>query len=275
MLLIVDYGSTEISVIIQDCHREGIEPVVRKHYQLDSLSDFHGIIIIGKPRSIVSEHINIVKELSENVPVLGIGYGAQLLAELLSGRTVMLEGSDRQRHEITLIARDTDILSSFPRNFSVNITNRYRILGLSPEIITGYDTASGDIISFEDEYKYGILADYDPSLRPMLRNFFDICSLESTEFSVSNEFIDSLKADVIMCLTSQPKVLATAVMLHRAIGSRLKCYLIDDGLLPKEEEHWIINQLNPLGIEITLINFSSRFMTSLIGVTEIYQCYFN
>ena len=268
MLLIVDFGSTELSVVIQDCHREGIEPMVRKHYQLDNIPEFHGLIIIGKPRGIVSEHINIVKELSEYVPVLGIGYGAQLLAELLTGRTVLLEKrSNPNQHEITLTARDTDILSSFPRNFPVNMTNRYRILGLSPEIITGYST-SGAIVAFEDEYKYGILADYDPSLRSMIRNFFDICSLEATELTVSNEFLDSLKADVIMCVTSQPKVLVTAVMLHKTIGSRLKCYLIDDGLLPKEEADWIINQMNSLGIEITLINFSSRFMTALISVTD-------
>ena len=252
-----------------------------------------GIILTGGPASVYKEDSpTFSKEVFElGIPVLGICYGAQLMAHLLGGRIesapvseyghteLFLDGPsgnaetasvlmDGVSHETVCFMSHTDYIAALPEGFR----------------ITGH-TANCPVAAAEDRSRSLYLTQFHPEVvhtvegMTMLRHFaLDICSCAGDWKidSFVDETIASLRRQigsgkVLLGLSGGVDSSVAAALLARAVGKQLTCVFVDHGLLRKNEGDEVEAVFGPQGgfeLNFVRVNAQERFYIKLAGVTD-------
>ncbi|MEX1257303.1 MAG: glutamine-hydrolyzing GMP synthase [Gemmatimonadota bacterium] len=287
-VLILDYGSQFTQLIARRIREERvfceIHPPTRP---LEWIRRWRpkGIILSGGPASVYDEGVPTLDPalLDEGIPILGICYGMQLIGHVRGGK---VNPGPREYGRAELRILDPDLLF---HGFSTEETTRvwcshgdhvdvpppgYRALA---------STSTLPVAAFraEDREIYGV--QFHPEVAhtsrgdEILSNFlFRVagCAPTWTPGAFVDESVASIReragdAQVICGLSGGVDSSVAAALVHRAVGDRLTCIFVDNGLLRKNEREGVERAFRlHMGIPLVVVDARERFLTALAGITD-------
>lgn len=287
MILIIDFGSQFNQLIarrVRECNVYcRIDP---PNIEVDDILALkpEGIILSGGPASIY-EHDSpkIDKRIFDlGVPVLGICYGMHYMVDALGG---MVKSADKREYGFAEfnIHKQDGVFSAIAKQVTCWMSHGDSIERLPSGFqVTGH-TDNTPIAAAENIEKrlYGLQfhpeVEHTPEGKAMLKNFlFNICACQPTWSmkSFAKEAIGEIKEsvgdkNVILGLSGGVDSSVTALLIHKAIGERLTCIFVDNGLLRKDEGEKLrqIFKQN-LNINIRYVDATAQFLDALSGVTD-------
>ena len=247
-----------------------------------------GLILSGGPSSVDEEgapHID-PQVLKLGVPTLGVCYGMQLMTHMLGGTLgrsahrefghamVRREAAVASRlwkgipDELKVWASHGDFVAAAPPGFQVAATSNNAPVAVMEAPELGYYA-----MLFHPE-----VAHTDRG-KELLRNYaFDVCGCTGdwTIKSFIDEATARIKAQVgdgrVVCgLSGGVDSTVAATLIHRAIGDRLQCIFVDNGLLRLNEAQQVMERYKKLQLPVHLVDASNTFLDRLAGVTDPEQ----
>lgn len=287
-VLVLDFGGHYNQPIARKVREQNIyaEIVAYQKITVDEIvaAGYKGVIFTGGPDSVFepdAPHYDPAI-LSAGLPILGIGYGCQLIAYLAGGK-VSYNGEISEFGEKELISDGSELLDGFPPVSICWMSHRNHIkeapLGFH---VTAY-TEKCPVAAMENSSSrlYGV--QFHPEMieteygELVLHNFlYNICGCEG-DWRM-DRFVDQ-KIEEYRCRLAEKKVLlalsggvdssVAAVLLNKAIGDNLTCVFVDTGLLRKDEADSVENACRDiLHINVTRVNAKEQFLSALKGVTD-------
>jgi len=292
-ILILDFGSQYTQLIARRVREHGvyseIHPFslpVEKIRQMDP----RGIVLSGGPSSCYEPDAPAVSpEIFElEVPVLGICYGAQLVARLLGGRVEPADKHEYGRAHVTV--KPDKCADGLFRGFaageelSVWMSHGDRVVALPPGFELVGESANSPAAAFAHEARRIACVQFHPEVahtprgNEILANFlFRVCGA-SGSWSMAS-FVEQAVAEVrrrvgedgrILCaLSGGVDSSVVAALLIRAVGPRLTCIFVDNGLLRSGERENVASVFRDhFRADLRVIDAEERFLGALAGVTD-------
>ncbi len=286
-IVILDFGSQYTQLIARRVREQNVFSVVlpctasveeiRSHHPL-------GIILSGGPCSVYDTDAPPADPavLSLGHPILGICYGLQYIVHHLGGRVVPA-GKREYGHAQVSVLEDNPLFAGIPATLTAWMSH-----GDSAEALPGgfHLTAqtSNAVAGIADPARNIWAVQFHPEVHhtkhgsELLRNFlFNICKaapdwtpehfIQSTVAGIRQQVGESGHA--ICALSGGVDSSVAAVLVHKAIGDRLTCVFVNNGVLRKDEFHKVQDTMrNKLGLNLVAVDASQRFLAKLAGVTD-------
>lgn len=283
-IIILDFGSQYTQLIARRIRELNIYSEIHPFYKPLALDEsVKGIILSGSPCSVRDTNAPDISfdPFNLNVPILGICYGAQLMAKKLGGQVTPSKHREYGRAHIDIHKHD-EIFDSISQNSQVWMSHGDTITAIPGNIIVSASSKSIEYAAFQVENKrvYGI--QFHPEVShstqgsTLLKNFtVDICGCNQTWTPA--HFVDSTVNDikiqagndkVIMGLSGGVDSTVAAMLISKAIGENLFCIFIDNGLLRKDEFEQVLETYKVLGLNIKGVNAGHHFIEELAGVKD-------
>ena len=246
--------------------------------------DVIGVILSGSPFSVYDEkafHLD-VQPLIDRYPVLGICYGAQLMAQQFGGSVKSAGTREYGRANLQTFDKKNPLFEGFDEGSQVWMShgdtiveipqNFHRIASTSTVVNAAYQADNAQVwgVQFHPEVFHSTQGTL------LLKNFVvGICGSRQDWSSAS--FVETTVAElkqqlgndrVILGLSGGVDSSVAAVLLNRAIGSNLTCIFVDHGMLRKNEFQNVMNDYKCLGLNVIGVDASAKFFSELDGVTE-------
>ena len=285
---VLDFGGQYNQLIARRVREQHVYAEIRAYNKITpeeiAETGYKGIIFTGGPNSVyedTSPHFDrTVLELG--IPVLGICYGAQLMAWMEKGCVTGADNSSEYGktlltvddctlfrgipHDSICWMSHTDYISRVPENFRITAqTEKCPCAAMCDETRGLY------AVQFHPEVTH---TEYG---RQMLNNFlFCVCRCKGdwemdsfVEASVERLRSELAGKKVLLALSGGVDSSVAAVLLHRAVGENLTCVFVDHGLLRKDEGDSVERTFkDQFGIHLIRVNAQERFLHRLEGVTE-------
>jgi GMP synthase (glutamine-hydrolysing) len=286
-VVVLDYGGQYSQLIarrVRECgvfsellpHHVGAEEVRRRKPK--------GLILSGGPASVYADNApRLDRELLElGIPVLGICYGMQLIAQNLGGRVEGAEVGEFGRS--TLHVRESGtLLAGLPLEQACWMSHRDTVFE-APEGFTALASSTeSPVAAFESVERgiYGIQFHpevvHTPYGQDVLKTFLgDVCGCDMTwsAASIVEEQIQRIRDQVgdgkVICgLSGGVDSSVAALLVHRAVGDQLTCVFVDHGLMRKNEGAQVIEAFRDhFKVPLVAVEAEDRFLTKLSGVSE-------
>jgi GMP synthase (glutamine-hydrolysing) len=287
-VLILDFGSQTTQLIARRVRESHVYCEIHPfNMTLETIRDFRprGIILSGGPSSVHDKGAPMADpELFElGIPILGICYGMQLLAHQMGGA---VEKAHRREYGPASIDIDvpTDIFFEIEKDaVRVWMSHGDRILKLPPSFITLAHSDNSPIAAMGDPKRNMYAVQFHPEVahtpcgKDILENFlFRICrcspswTMKSFAESTINSIKEKVGQDQVICaLSGGVDSSVVAVLLHKAIGERLHCIFVNNGLLRKGEAESVQRVFrDQFKINLIYIDASTEFLDRLQGVSD-------
>ena len=287
-ILVLDFGSQFTQLIARRLRELSVYcEILPFNTSIDQIKAKHpvGIILSGGPSSVDEEgapHCDrLVLDLG--VPTLGICYGMQLMTDMLGGR---LARSGHREFGHALVRRESGVasrmLKGIPDELRVWASHGDFVASAPPGFAVAATSNNAPVAVMEapEQGYYALL--FHPEVahtdrgRELLRNFaFDICGCTGdwTIASFIDEATSRIKALVgdgrVVCgLSGGVDSTVAATLIHRAIGDRLQCIFVDNGLLRHNESAQVVERYKKLELPVHPVDASDLFLDRLAGVTD-------
>ena len=289
-IIILDYGSQYTQLIARRIREQHVySEIVPFNITVDKVKAYapKGIILSGGPNSVFEEGAPGIDPgiFDLGIPVLGVCYGMQLISQELGGRVQPGEAREYGKTEMTVVPGN-ELFKGLPDKFVVWMSHGDRVA----EIPAGFKvSATSDncpyaAIRNEEKRFFGI--QFHPEVvhtqhgNQILSNFvFGICRanadwqlttwVEDTVEKLRKQIGDE---EVVLGLSGGVDSSVVAVLLHKAIGTRLHCIFVDNGLLRYNEDKQVEEMFHAkLGLDLHVAHAAQRFYTALAGVSEPEQ----
>ena len=284
---ILDFGSQYTQLIARRIRELGAFSVlVAPDSDLDTIRALNpkGIVLSGGPSSVTAAGAPRCDPgiLDLGVPVLGICYGMQLACEILGGRVESVDHREYGRAQLD-IQDDTGLLNGIPTRTSVWMSHGDQVSGLGDrfEAVASTETCPFAAVRHVERPFWGVQFHPEVTHTPhgvdMLRNFlYGICGCKGT-WRMS-EFLDAECArvrdrigdDRVICgLSGGVDSSVVAALLQRAVGDRLTCIFVDNGLLRKNERALVESTFRDhFDIDLRVVDAEAQFLADLKGVDD-------
>ena len=246
-----------------------------------------GVILSGSPYSVHDPEAFKV-DLSQfvgRVPVLGICYGAQFIANTCGGRVEKTDTREYGRAHLQRFDASDPLLRGFEPNSQVWMSHGDTITAIPGSCHTIASTTDVEQAAYASSQVPLWAVQFHPEVfhttqgKLLLKNFVvDICgsrqewSAASFVESTVRELQEQLGQDrVILGLSGGVDSSVCATLLHRAIGDRLTCIFVDHGMLRKNEFQKLMDAYKGLGLNVIGVDASEKFFADLAGVTDPEQ----
>jgi GMP synthase (glutamine-hydrolysing) len=294
-ILILDFGSQVTQLIARRVREAGVYCEIHpSDIPVQAIRDFapKGVILSGSHMSAYEESTDRAPaELFElGVPVLGICYGMQTMAQQLGGR---VEGGHhrefgyaevRARGHTRLLGGIEDFRTAEGHGMlKVWMSHGDRVVELPPGFKLMASTDSCPIAGMADEQRhfYGVQfhpeVTHTPQGQAILTRFVrEICGCAG-DWNMPDyvsEAIARIRAqvgaeEVILGLSGGVDSSVAAALIHKAIGPQLTCVFVDTGLLRLDEGAQVIDTFEKhMGLKLVHVDASARFMGELAGVAD-------
>ena len=242
------------------------------------------IILSGGPKSV---HVGGAPSLDPRIyelgiPILGICYGCQLVAQQLGGTVARGDKGEYGRTRIRRIGAST-LLDSLPASFDVWMSHFDAVSAAPPGFRVVASTEDAPMAAIEDAARRIYAVQYHPEVmhtehgQILLQRFLhEIAGIDAswTMESVIESQVAAVREQVgneraICGLSGGVDSAVAAALVHRAIGSRLTCVYVDTGLMRKDESDQVVETFKRnMGIELVHVDASREFFDKLRGVTD-------
>lgn len=287
-IIILDFGSQFTQLIARRVREIEVYCEILPYNKLPKLTgDIKAIILSGSPFS-VKEKNALKIDLSEflgKVPVLGICYGAQFIADACGGKVERSTKREYGKAELQLLEVD-DFFSDMGKSSQIWMSHGDSIIEIPEgfEIIAKSDTIP--VAAFKsktNQYKYPVYGiQFHPEVhhsvegKLLLENFIrKISNIKSrwTPAKFVEETVSDLKAKigeekVILGLSGGVDSSVAAFLLHRAIGKNLTCIFLNNGLLRKNEFEEVLISYQGKGLNVIGIDATNEFLSELEGISD-------
>ncbi len=285
-IVILDFGSQYTQLIARRIREFNVFSVVLPcTASLDHVAALSpkGLILSGGPSSVydVAAPKADPAILAMGVPVLGICYGLQFIVHHLGGKVEPAPAREYGHAEVTLTA-ETPLFAGLPRTMNVWMSHGDEAKSLPKGFELTAQTANA-VAGIADERRRIWAVQFHPEVAhtpqgmELLRNFcMDICGcaadwtpehfIESTVQRVRTQIGDG---HAICGLSGGVDSSVAAVLVARAIGDRLTCIFVNNGVLRKDEFSKVQRTMREqLGLNVVAVDASERFLAKLEGVTD-------
>lgn len=243
-----------------------------------------GVILSGSPWSVhdLEAFKTNLGKFTGKIPVLGICYGAQLIAHAGGGKVEKADSREYGRADINVLDASDPLMQGIHTHTQVWMSHGDTITALPAGCKTIASTPNVANAAFSDTARRVWAVQFHPEVshtlqgQRLLRNF--VCGICGSRGEWSAEsFIEttvgSLKEQiggdrVILGLSGGVDSSVCAMLLHKAIGSRLTCIFVDHGMLRKNEFAQVMDDYKGLGLNVVGVDASDRFFKDLEGVTD-------
>jgi len=289
-ILILDFGSQYTQLIarrVRECHvYSEIHPYNISVERVKLLSP-QGIIFSGGPASVYEKKAPLCDPalLKMGIPILGICYGMQLIAQLLGGEVTHSEKREYGKAKLTLDKRGKLFkgLGKGGNQLVVWMSHGDHVKTLPTGFYAIAHSKNTPFAAIEGAQKriYGL--QFHPEVvhtqrgLDLIKNFlFDVC--ECSHLWTMDSFLTQTshalrrrigKGKVICALSGGVDSTVVALLLHKAIGDRLQCVFVNNGLLRKNEASQVVNLFRyHFKIPLIYVNAENSFLKILEGVID-------
>lgn len=288
LVIILDFGSQYTQLIARRLRELQVYCEILPYNKFD-ITDKHvkAVILSGSPFSVLDENaLDLdLSSIINHYPVLGICYGAQLIAHKYGGQVLR---SEKREYGKAMIENNNDdvLFKSLPAESQVWMSHGDSVEQLSEQfeiIASTKDIPVAAYKSTREAFKYPVYClQFHPEVThsvhgtDLLSNFvFKVagCSAEWTPESIIEESVRQIKekvqdGEVLMGLSGGVDSSVAAMLIHKAIGTRLHCVFVDNGLLRKNEFEEVLMSYEGLGLNIRGVKAGDQFLSALDNVSD-------
>ena len=283
-ILILDFGSQYTQLIARRVRELNVYCEIHPFNKVPAITpNIKGVILSGSPCSVRDDGAPTVDiKPFEKVPVLGVCYGAQLIAQQHGGDVLPSHSREYGRARLTTVDYHNELLKEISLDTQVWMSHADTIAKVPEEFEVIASTPSVAIAAYKlkDKPVYGI--QFHPEVthtvegKNLLRNFvLHICGC--SQDWTPDQFVESTIAElqkqlgndqVVMALSGGVDSTVAATLVHRAIGKNLHCIFVDNGLLRKNEFQQVLDSYQHMGLNIKGVDAKSKFYAALKDLDE-------
>lgn len=284
-ILILDFGSQYTQLIARRVRELNVYCEIHPYNHLPQItSATKGVILSGSPFSVRDAEAPVpdLSNIRGKIPVLGVCYGAQFLAQSNGGNVEASQIREYGRANLNFVDQQCSLVQNMNKGSQVWMSHGDTILSLPPkfEIIASTTDVKVGGYQVSGEQTFGI--QFHPEVYHstegmiLLKNFVvGICNCKQdwTPDSFIETKVEELQKQlgsdkVVLGLSGGVDSSVAAMLLHRAIGKNLYCIFVDNGLLRKNEFDKVIHSYLDLGLNVRGVDARDRFLDALKGETD-------
>ena len=285
MILILDFGSQYTQLIARRVRELNVYCEIHPYNKIPSLEHAKGVILSGSPFSTLDKGApapGLDEILDKKIPIVGVCYGAQLMAKYKGGEVEPSTTREYGRANLVKFDASNQLLRGMTKGCQVwmshgdtilHLPENYKVIASTADVeVAGYQAGDGPVygLQFHPEVYHtteGMV---------LLRNFVvGICGCGQTWTPAS--FVDSTikwlknklgNDKVVLGLSGGVDSSVAAMLLHRAIGKQLHCIFVDNGLLRKHEFESVLEAYHDMGLNVKGVAAAQRFYDALTGKVD-------
>jgi GMP synthase (glutamine-hydrolysing) len=284
-ILILDFGSQYTQLIARRVRELNVYCEIHPFNKIPVLTkDIKGVILSGSPCSVRDQGSPDVdvNAFDGKIPVLGVCYGAQLIAHKSGGSVLPSHMREYGRARLTTVDHHNTLLKEISLDTQVWMSHADTIASVPStfEVIASTPSVAVAAYRIKGKEVYGI--QFHPEVthttegKNLLRNFVvHICGC--AQDWTPDQFVESSIADlktrlgndkVVMALSGGVDSTVAATLIHKAVGKNLSCIFVDNGLLRKNEFEQVLNSYNGMGLNVKGVDAKELFYNALKGLTD-------
>jgi GMP synthase (glutamine-hydrolysing) len=284
-IIIIDFGSQLTQLIARRVREHNVYCEIYPFNHLPELDEsVKGVILSGSPCSVREKDAPSIdlQAIISKVPLLGVCYGAQLLAHRLGGNVEASTTREYGRAILGEIESNNTLFKDINVGTQTWMSHADTITELpsNARVIASTDSVEKAAFQFNDAEVYGI--QFHPEVthsidgKTLIKNFLvDICHCRQTW--TSDSFVETSVAElkeqlgddkVVLGLSGGVDSSVAAMLIHKAIGENLYCIFVDNGLLRKNEFDEVLESYRGLGLNVKGVDAKEKFYSALKGLTE-------
>ncbi len=282
-VLVVDFGAQYAQLIARRVREARVySEIVSNDITAKEVAGLHpaGIIFSGGPKSVrIDGAPQIDPAIYElDIPILGICYGAQLIAQQLGGTVSQFEAGEYGRTSLQVTGGC--LLDGQPAEQDVWMSHFDCITEVPEGFAITASTKNAPAASFESDRIFAVQyhpeVSHTPYGQQTIERWLDLAGIDRT-WTMSNVIEDQVaairsqvgKGRAICGLSGGVDSAVAAALVHKAIGHQLTCVFVDTGLMRKNEGEQVVETFQKTqGIELIHVKAAEEFFTALDGITE-------
>lgn len=287
-IVIIDFGSQYGQLIARRVREHNVYSIIHQPgitaKELSQIKNLKGIILSGGPASVYASNAPTADEkiFDLGVPILGICYGMQWGCKVLGAKINPAKSREYGRAVITIT--DTKDLFAGLKDTTTPVWMSHgdQVQSLGDfDVLAKTNTCPFAAVRNKNKKFYGLQFHPEVSHTPkgdvMMKNFlYDICKCtgdwqmkDFAEHTIEKIRTQTKTGTVICGLSGGVDSAVTAALVHKAIGDRLKCIFVDNGLLRKNEKQQVESTFRDhFHIDLHVIDWSKQFLDKLKGITD-------
>jgi GMP synthase (glutamine-hydrolysing) len=280
-ILILDFGSQYTQLIARRVRELNVYCEIHPFNKIPEIDEYtKGVILSGSPSSVRQADAPQVdfNQFHGKLPLLGVCYGAQYIAQHSGGNVTPSEIREYGRANLEYIHVNNPLMHQLPEKSQVWMS--IKSVPENFEIIASTDTVKVAAYQIKGTQTFGI--QFHPEVthstdgKQLLQNFLiDICGCNQdwTPHAFADITIEDLKTQlgddkVVLALSGGVDSSVAGLLLHKAIGKNLYCIFVDNGLLRKNEYESVLESYKDLGLNVKGVNAKQLFYDALKGLTD-------
>jgi GMP synthase (glutamine-hydrolysing) len=283
-ILILDFGSQYTQLIARRVRELNVYCEIQPYNHIpEILSNYKGVILSGSPCSVRDDNApDVDLSLFKDIPVLGVCYGAQMIAHKSGGLVLPSQIREYGRAKLTTVDHHSELLKEISIDSQVWMSHADTISSIPDEFEVIASTPSVKIAAFRLKGKKLFGIQFHPEVthttegKNLLRNFVvTICGC--AQDWTPDQFVETTVADlkqklgndkVVMALSGGVDSTVAAMLVHHAIGKNLYCIFVDNGLLRKDEFDQVLHSYKGMGLNIKGVDAKGEFYKALKNLSE-------
>lgn len=285
MILIIDFGSQYTQLIARRVRELNVYCEIHPYNHIPEITpNIKGVILSGSPFSVRNPDAPRpdLNKFRNKLPLLGVCYGAQLIADVSGGKVMRSETREYGRAHLDYVNDKHTLFHGVSQNSQVWMSHgdTIKVIPDNFEIIASTHDVKVAAYHVKDENTFGI--QFHPEVyhstegTKILKNFVvDICGCKQdwTPSAFIETTVNDLKQKigndkVVLGLSGGVDSSVAAMLLHKAIGNNLYCIFVDNGLLRKNEFENVLHSYQDMGLNVKGVDAKNRFYKELTGKTD-------
>ncbi len=288
-ILILDFGSQYTQLIARRVRELNVYCEIVPYNKVPALGpETKGVILSGSPFSVLQPEAlrPNLSQLLGKVPVLGVCYGAQYIAHTNEGLVANSDKREYGRARLSSVDTSNPLFQGLPIGSQVwmshgdtitKVPQGFELLASTHDVpVAAYGSLPGRFAAPVYGIQFHPEVTHSEHGKVLLGNFcHSICGcsgdwtaahfVEETVAALRNQLGDDR---VLLALSGGVDSSVAAGLLQRAIGDRLICFFVDNGLLRKNEFEEVLHSYRDMGLNITGVDAKARFYSALAGLSD-------